>query len=492
MLVLGHGGTGKSMLIGAITETFRGLESEDKLAKCGTSGVAAVIIGGQTLHSWAAIPIHKPRKENWVDSASQTIQKKRRQNICGRQFLITDEVSMCTKQLKYRGSEIVSRVKASEGVGSRTECFGGMDIIDFGDFHQFPPVGNPTAALYCDRPDTDDVHALKGRSIFLEYDKVVILREQMRVTDDVWTGILSRLRVGECTENDIKEVQKLVLTNPECEVPDFSKEPWCDATLITPRNAVKDLWNAAAVERHSRRSGNRKYVISAEDTLTETGDTPDRKTRLAVASLKDEATRNLKRQVELSVGMKAMVVLNIATEADLANGTRGTVHGIVLDPREPCVKPGEDGSIHLRYPPPVVYFKPDTQTQVTFEGVPEGIIPILPSKLSFSVCVEEGKIRMERRQIAIVPGYAFTDYKAQGQTLECVIIDISKPPTGSLSPFSVYVALSRSRGRKSIRILRDFDPALFMHHPSEDLRADMARLEQLDERTKVVFENQKK
>lgn len=48
----------------------------------------------------------------------------------------------------------------------------------------------------------------------------------MRVTDDVWTGILSRLRVGDCTENDIDEVQKLVLTNPDCEVPDFTAALW--------------------------------------------------------------------------------------------------------------------------------------------------------------------------------------------------------------------------------------------------------------------------
>ena len=63
---------------------------------------------------------------------------------------------MCTKQLKYRGSEIVTRVREAEGVGTVSECFGGMDIIDFGDFHQFPPVGNAGAALYCDRPETDD------------------------------------------------------------------------------------------------------------------------------------------------------------------------------------------------------------------------------------------------------------------------------------------------------------------------------------------------
>ena len=58
MLVLGHGGTGKSMLIGAITETFKALGSEEKLAKCATSGVAAIIIGGQTFHSWGGILVN--------------------------------------------------------------------------------------------------------------------------------------------------------------------------------------------------------------------------------------------------------------------------------------------------------------------------------------------------------------------------------------------------------------------------------------------------
>jgi hypothetical protein len=55
-----------------------------------------------------------------------------------------------------------------------------------------------------------------------------------------------------------------------------------------------------------------------------------------------------------------------------------------------------------------------------------------------------------------------------------------------LSPFSVYIALSRSRGRKTICILRDFDPALLMHHPSEELRKDMMRLELLDQHTKEI------
>ena len=89
-------------------------------------------------------------------------------------------------------------------------------------------------------------------------------------------------------------------------------------------------------------------------------------------------------------------------------------------------------------------------------------------------------------------GYAFTDYKSQGQTIEYVIIDIGKPPTGSLSPFSVYVALSRSRGRDTIRLLRDFDPNLFQNHPSEALREDMKRLVKLNEETKKEWQTRQR
>ncbi|KAF8799800.1 hypothetical protein BYT27DRAFT_7119587, partial [Phlegmacium glaucopus] len=85
------------------------------------------------------------------------------------------------------------------------------------------------------------------------------------------------------------------------------------------------MWNAAALDRHCRATGNRKYIITAEDTLGDSGETPNSRTRLAVANLKDDATKGLKRRVELAVGMRAMVTLNIATKAELANGTHGTV-----------------------------------------------------------------------------------------------------------------------------------------------------------------------
>jgi hypothetical protein len=71
-------------------------------------------------------------------------------------------------------------------------------------------------------------------------------------------------------------------------------------------------------------------------------------------------------------------------------------------------------------------------------------------------------------------------------------IDIVLLSIWSMDPKPAVNASSIFRGRKTIRILRAFDPTLFMHHPSEDLRADMARLERIDQRTKEDFENQKK
>ena len=89
------------------------------------------------------------------------------------------------------------------------------------------------------------------------------------------------------------------------------------------------------------------------------------------------------------------------------------MQGIVLDPRENDTRPDDDGHVHLKYPPPVIYFQPDTPTNAVFEGVPHGTIPISPSEIGFgveSVDTEGGRVKVTRQQLAVVPGYAFTDY----------------------------------------------------------------------------------
>jgi hypothetical protein len=82
------------------------------------------------------------------------------------------------------------------------------------------------------------------------------------------------------------------------------------------------------------------------------------------------------------------------------------------------------------------------------------------------------------QQMALTGAYAFTDYKAQGQSLEYVVVDLVKPPSGCLTPFSAYVTLSRSRGRNMIRLLRQFGKTLLTTHPLEALAEEDLQLEE--------------
>ncbi|KZS99728.1 uncharacterized protein LAESUDRAFT_667624, partial [Laetiporus sulphureus 93-53] len=69
------------------------------------------------------------------------------------------------------------------------------------------------------------------------------------------------------------------------------------------------------------------------------------------------------------------------------------------------------------------------------------------------------------------------------QTIEYVLIDMAKPPTGKLSLFNLYVALSRSHGRDTIRILRDFDERMFYEPHDEQLLMEDERLQKMDHET---------
>ena len=108
--------------------------------------------------------------------------------------------------------------------------------------------------------------------------------------------------------------------------------------------------------------------------------------------------------MEFTMGMKAMVLINITTEADLANGARGEIIDIVSDPREPPQVVNKSGVTKLCY----------------------------DSKVKFNITCQGKSVK---RILVLTAGYAFMDHKLQGQTidLECVIVDLGKPAHRELS-----------------------------------------------------------
>ncbi|KAJ3574092.1 hypothetical protein NP233_g1995 [Leucocoprinus birnbaumii] len=493
MSCFGEGGTGKTTLIRAITDTFAEHNASHLLAKTATSGVAATLIGGETLHSWLGIGIGMPKKENWIENARKPVAEKRRRNMAEKLLLIIDECSMLTSEFLGLAAEVITATRIKNGDTRPHETLGGLNVVLFGDFHQFPPVARANLALY--RSTELNKRAMLGNDLYRRFNTVVLLRRQNRVRDNRWNDLLRRLREGACLAEDMEIIKRLQLTNPDCELPDFTQEPWKDAILVTSRVEVKNQWNAAALEKHSRITGNRTFVVPAEDRISsgrgEERREPTTFERVLIAGSIVQDTGRLAERVELAVGMKAMVLLNIATEVDLANGTRGTIEEIVLDPREPPETVADNEKIWLKYPPALVKFRPETPPTVTFGGLDKGLIPITPSEVRFTLESDEGrKAKVVRRQLALTQAYAFTDYKSQGQTIPCVVVDLAQPPDrgSKLTPFSAYVALSRSRGRDTIRILRHYDESLFTTHPSEDLAEEDIRLAILDQETKRRWE----
>ena len=83
-------------------------------------------------------------------------------------------------------------------------------------------------------------------------------------------------------------------------------------------------------------------------------------------------------------------------------------------------------------------------------------------------------LRIIRQQLPLAPAFATTSHAAQGQTFRHgAIVDLST--SGSTSPLSSYVALTRVRSRKDLLIYRPFDrepftkgerpgPALLLRH----------------------------
>ena len=72
-------------------------------------------------------------------------------------------------------------------------------------------------------------------------------------------------------------------------------------------------------------TGNIKYIVPSEDQITGTHQTLTNNIRHFIAGMKENDTKKLADRIEIAIGMKAMILFNLSTDADIANGTRGTI-----------------------------------------------------------------------------------------------------------------------------------------------------------------------
>lgn len=139
-----------------------------------------------------------------------------------------------------------------------------------------------------------------------------------------------------------------------------------------------------------------------------------------------------------------------------------------------------------------------SQLETSLDGLPPKIIPIPLIKKQFNVPIKQlfGRlignipgpkrgsetIKVTRMQLPIVPAFAITTYKAQGLTMNKIIVDL-QVPLGTTQVASIYVPLSRVKKAEDVAILRPFDMKVLQIRPSLAQATELSRLDELNRKT---------
>jgi ATP-dependent DNA helicase PIF1 len=222
LFVTGRAGTGKSTLLRCIRDLV-----PDEMVIVAPTGLAAVNVGGQTIHSFFGFPPRLIRPDDIRRSRNGRIMRRLK-------FLVIDEVSMVRSDIMWAIDQSL-RVNR----GRPREPFGGVRLAMFGDLHQLPPVIDEAEVA-------SHLESEHGGPFFFS---IAALREGMgtalieltqvfRQKDEALIRVLNRVRDGDADEDDLAILNERV--HPIRTLAEG--EPY---VILTPTNAAARRINMA-------------------------------------------------------------------------------------------------------------------------------------------------------------------------------------------------------------------------------------------------------
>nr|XP_018913022.1 PREDICTED: ATP-dependent DNA helicase PIF1 [Bemisia tabaci] len=271
----GSAGTGKSYLLRCILNSL----PPDVTVATASTGAAACLVGGVTLHSFAGIGGGTGTLEHCYQLASrpQVVQNWRK---C--KNLVIDEISMVDGDYFDKIEAVARRVRNSDAP------FGGIKLILCGDFLQLPPVAKDSKTRFCFQSEAWSRCELQCFN----------LKEVHRQSDPEFINMLNNIRVGRVT-------------------PEVS-----DRLIATARNNLeKDgivPTQLCCRTREAEQINETKLAeLQGEMRKFEARDSGNS------ASL-DDQTR-VSKTLCLKVGAQVMLLKNVSVTKGLVNGARGVV-----------------------------------------------------------------------------------------------------------------------------------------------------------------------
>lgn len=187
LFVTGRAGTGKSTLLKALRDAYA-----DRMVVLAPTGLAAINIGGQTIHSFFGFPPRLIQETDIKRSRNGRVMRKL-------EFLVIDEASMVRSDLMW-GIDRAMRINR----GRPREPFGGARVLLFADLHQLPPVVQEPEVL----AHLTDTH---GSPFFFLIDalregsgtSLLELEQIFRQTDNTLIRVLNSVRDGNVSDSDL-------------------------------------------------------------------------------------------------------------------------------------------------------------------------------------------------------------------------------------------------------------------------------------------------
>jgi ATP-dependent DNA helicase PIF1 len=218
VMVVGRAGTGKSHFIRSLVEA----DPQFPQAVLAPTGLAAMNIGGQTVHSFFGFPprplIGLQEKPHWFfQRTARAINR-----------LIVDEVSMLRADVLDAMDQHLKVARKS------SRPFGGVQMLLVGDFYQLPPVVRGEEGQLLEdagyaTPYAFSAHCLRDAPI-----AAVQLTEVHRQTNQDFIALLSSIRESRGVE------EAVTILNTVCLERSLPKRP----VLLCATNAVADRYNA--------------------------------------------------------------------------------------------------------------------------------------------------------------------------------------------------------------------------------------------------------
>ncbi len=205
IFITGRAGTGKSTLL----NYFRSFTAK-KVAVLAPTGVAALNVKGQTIHSFFRFkPGITPERIKKIRSESgKSIYNKL-------DIIIIDEISMARADLL----DCVDRFLRLNG--PRTDKpFGGIQMVFIGDLYQLPPVVTRSEmSVFQSLYETPYFY---GAAVFDSFDMEFVELEQVyRQRDENFISLLNAIRSNSVTDEDLKLLNERYLPQFEPPQDDF-------------------------------------------------------------------------------------------------------------------------------------------------------------------------------------------------------------------------------------------------------------------------------